>query len=37
MQNAFIRNIQLGSWNHRCGKQLVELRADFSWGARLIP
>jgi hypothetical protein len=31
IQNAFIRNIQLGSWNHRCGKQLVELRADFSW------
>lgn len=30
-QNAFIRNISLGSWNHRCGKQLVELRADFSW------
>ena len=30
-QNASIRNISLGSWNHRCGKQLVELRADFSW------
>jgi hypothetical protein len=29
--NAFIRNLSLGSWNHRCGKQLVELRADFSW------
>ena len=31
VQNAFIRTVQLGSWNHRCGKQLVELRADFIW------
>lgn len=31
IQNAFIRNIHLGYWNHRCGKHLVELRADFSW------
>lgn len=30
-KNALIRTISLGSWNHRCGKQLVELRADFSW------
>ncbi|HXG79394.1 MAG TPA: hypothetical protein VNJ31_08675 [Methyloceanibacter sp.] len=30
-QNAFIRNIHLGYWNHRCGKHLVELREDFSW------
>ena len=27
---AFIRNIYLGAWEHRCGAQLVELRADFS-------
>jgi hypothetical protein len=31
IQNAYIRNIHLGSWSHRCGKHLVELRADFSW------
>jgi hypothetical protein len=31
VRNAFIRNIYLGAWNHRCGKQLVELREDFSW------
>ena len=30
-QNANIRSIYLGTWNHRCGKHLVELRADFSW------
>jgi hypothetical protein len=30
-QNAFLRNIFLGTWDHRCGKHLVELRADFSW------
>ena len=30
-QNAFLRNIYLGSWNHKCGKHFVELRADFSW------
>ncbi len=31
IQNAFIRNIHLGYWSHRCGKHLVELRADFNW------
>jgi hypothetical protein len=31
VQGATIRNIYLGAWNHRCGKHLVELRADFSW------
>ena len=31
VQNAKIRDIFLGTWNHRCGKHLVELRADFSW------
>jgi len=30
-QNAKIRDIYLGAWNHRCGKHLVELRSDFSW------
>jgi hypothetical protein len=30
-QNAFIRNVYPGAWNHRCGKHLVELRADFNW------
>ncbi|MGZ8417358.1 MAG: hypothetical protein ACXWVQ_10325 [Methyloceanibacter sp.] len=30
-QNAKIRDIYLGAWNHRCGKHFVELRSDFSW------
>jgi len=28
---AFIRNIYLGEWEHKCGKQLVELQENFSW------
>jgi hypothetical protein len=31
VRNAFIRSIFLGTWDHRCGKHLVELRADFGW------
>jgi hypothetical protein len=30
-QNAKLRDIYLGAWNHGCGKHFVELRADFSW------
>lgn len=31
IQNAKVRDLYLGSWNHRCKKHLVELREDFSW------
>jgi hypothetical protein len=30
-QNAKIRDIYLGAWNHRCGKHFVELRSAFTW------
>ncbi|WFT94580.1 hypothetical protein QA633_41085 [Bradyrhizobium barranii] len=28
---AYIRTINLGSWNHSCGKRLVELQENFTW------
>src|SRR5713101_3152081 len=28
---AYIRTIYLGSWDHSCGKRLVELQENFSW------
>lgn len=29
--DAFIRSVFLGTWNHVCGKKLVELKEDFTW------
>jgi hypothetical protein len=28
---AYIRSMNLGTWNHACGKRLIELKEDFTW------